>query len=579
MRMNSIKKIFLLLFLGIMMGACEEMFDPDKDNSYDLQRALKDPSFANGILDRAYVLLPNSFSAEDVATDNAVSNVKNNNFLRMATGEWSSIFNPLNVWNSSYDAIFHINYMLMVIDKNEWAAESQNYKDLTIKRLRGEALGLRGYYYMRLLIHHGGMSSDNTLLGVPLITEVISVDDNWKLPRNTYQQCIAQIEADFNAASGLLPYEWLDVPGNAEHNQVMGKNFKNRINGKSIKALPARLALHTGSPAFNNGNYNAASTQKAATLAGELLKEIDGINGMDPQGFKFYISDNISEKVLDPSLTQNPTPEILWRNNHYTNNTIERQSFPPSRFGNGDVNPTQNLVDAFPMANGYPITDNENSGYNAANPYTNRDPRLVAYVLYNGNRLNTTVINTHVDSPVDGIDNTTTSTRTGYYMLKLLRPTVNLAPNVNSSARHFYPHVRYTEIFLIYAEAANEAWGPDADPNNYGFTARNVIAALRKRAGISATDQYLASKTTKGAMAELIRNERRLELCFEGFRFWDLRRWKADLNETAKGMKIIGSSFNKIDVEDRNYQSHMYYGPVPNMEIVKYKELVQNQGW
>ena len=83
-------------------------------------------------------------------------------------------------------------------------------------------------------------------------------------------------------------------------------------------------------------------------------------------------------------------------------------------------------------------------------------------------------------------------------------------------------------------------------------------------------------------MRELIRNERRIELCFEDFRFWDLRRWKVDLNklnETVKGMKITGNNYQVFDVESRHYQDYMYYGPVPYSELLKFDALVQNAGW
>ena len=80
-------------------------------------------------------------------------------------------------------------------------------------------------------------------------------------------------------------------------------------------------------------------------------------------------------------------------------------------------------------------------------------------------------------------------------------------------------------------------------------------------------------------MRELIRNERRLELCFEGFRFWDLRRWKANLNETAKGVDINNLVVNYIEVEHRNYKDYMYYGPIPYSETLKYSNLEQNKGW
>lgn len=109
-----------------------------------------------------------------------------------------------------------------------------------------------------------------------------------------------------------------------------------------------------------------------------------------------------------------------------------------------------------------------------------------------------------------------------------------------------------------------------------------MIKAIRQRAGIGLEngDAYLESvKGDKDKMRELIRNERRIELSFEGHRFWDLRRWKADLNETTKGMSISDNSFNVIDVESRHYKDYMFYGPIPYSEVLKFSELSQNKGW
>ncbi|MDE5982198.1 MAG: RagB/SusD family nutrient uptake outer membrane protein, partial [Duncaniella sp.] len=93
-------------------------------------------------------------------------------------------------------------------------------------------------------------------------------------------------------------------------------------------------------------------------------------------------------------------------------------------------------------------------------------------------------------------------------------------------------------------------------------------------------DPYLESvKNSKEEMRKLIRNERRLELCFENLRFWDLRRWQADLNETAKGVSIKGTAFTPIDVENRRYSEYMYYGPLPYSDVLKFSNLEQNHGW
>jgi starch-binding outer membrane protein, SusD/RagB family len=231
------------------------------------------------------------------------------------------------------------------------------------------------------------------------------------------------------------------------------------------------------------------------------------------------------------------------------------------------------------MRNGYPI-GHASSGYNETTPYTNRDVRLANNILHNGMTMRSTVINTGADSPTsDGLNITTASTRTGYYMLKLLRVTVNMNPASTTTARHFYTHIRWTEIFLNFAEASNEAWGPD--DNRYGLSAREVIARIRLRATITQPDAYLAEITTQEQMRALIRNERRLELCFEGHRFWDLRRWRTDLTEPAKGVSITGgTNYSYLNVEPRIYTAPAgFYGPIPQAEILKNENLIQNNGW
>ncbi|HET7898107.1 MAG TPA: RagB/SusD family nutrient uptake outer membrane protein, partial [Flavisolibacter sp.] len=224
-----------------------------------------------------------------------------------------------------------------------------------------------------------------------------------------------------------------------------------------------------------------------------------------------------------------------------------------------------------------PISDPA-SGYDANNPYAGRDPRLKNYILVNGGAMSGKTIWTKTDNPTnDAVNVLPTSTRTGYYLRKLLREDVNANPTSSSVQKHYPVHIRYTEIFLIYAEAANEAWGPNGT-GTHGYSARDVMAAIRKRAGITQPDSYLASLTGKEAMRQLIRNERRLELSFEGFRFWDLRRWKANLTETAKGIIINNNTYSVVPVENRQYSDFMYYGPIPYSEALK-ANLKQNKGW
>lgn len=156
------------------------------------------------------------------------------------------------------------------------------------------------------------------------------------------------------------------------------------------------------------------------------------------------------------------------------------------------MNPSQNLVDIFPMANGYPINDAA-SGYDANNPYAGRDPRLGKYIFYNGSTISEKSITINInEGNQDGVNVTENrSTRTGYYMRKRLRMDVNCNPASISKQPHYTPRIRYTEMYLNYAEAANEAWGPK-NANGRDYSAYDVIKAIRKRAGIGGTnDAYL----------------------------------------------------------------------------------------
>ena len=304
---------------------------------------------------------------------------------------------------------------------------------------------------------------------------------------------------------------------------------------------------------------------------------------MQQDGWTWF---NNANEIDNLKTGENPA-EIIWRDNVGENYDLESDNYPPSIFGKGRINPTQNLVDAFPMANGYPIS-NAKSGYDPSKPYDGRDPRLAAYVIYNGATIGVdgTEIITGNYSPdnSNGINfENGRSTRTGYYLRKSLRDDVNLAAGKETKMKHYSARIRATEIFLAYAEAANEAGGPTATFGGASFTAKDVIKALRERAGVGTA--YVDECSSKEQMRDLIRNERRLELCFENHRFYDLRRWKAPLNETAKGITITQANADgsivssTIDVEARTYKDYMYYSPIPYSEIMKFNNLEQNQGW
>lgn len=608
----KIRNIILYFIGSLAVCSCDDMFEPAIENNRTEDAMYEESKYAHGLLMYGYDRLPYIRTCQtDVATDDATTNMVNGNaidaYYHIATGAWSSNLNPLSQWDACKDGIQYVNLFLTKVEKVNWAPSAKSKQWMFVDRLKGEAFGLRALFYYHLLQAHGGYADDNVLYGVPLLTQPEDVSSDFNQPRATFAACVKQIFADCDSAMALLPQDYADVKTSAEipekylsigaqvtgFNLVFGDNSKGLMSAKIAEAIKAQTALLAASPAFRE--QSGVTSSEAATLCANVLKRIGGLEGFDMTGSTWYKN----KKMLDPSAAE--MPEILWRESRSQDVSQEERNFPPSMLGGGNVNPSQNLVDAFPMRNGRPITD-PNSGYDPQNPYVNRDPRLDDDIVYNGMQFgiagNIIITGNYPDSinkDMDNLNAKDNSTRTGYYMKKLLRNDVRTT-NGLSQQYHIYPRIRYTEIFLAYAEAANDAWGPKADPTGIGFNAYDVIKKIRERAGLG-TD-FMGMKLPEGdayleecandqvKMTDLIRNERRIELCFENKRFWDLRRWLLPIDEPVRGMSIDRNDKTKkltytvIHVEDRKFDSSFqYYGPIPKSEVLKWSNLKQNRGW
>ena len=590
------KKILTVCVAAFLLVGCDDLFTPAIENNKQLSDGLNDPLYAEGVLANAYTRNPyNSQSFNDVATDDAVTNQTSNTYLKMATGSWTSNNNPMDQWGSCKAAIHYINLFLTQVDQVSWVNDPV-VNMMFCDRLKGEAYGLRAMFNFYMLQAHAGYTADGRLMGVPIVEEVEDETSDFNYPRNTFDECIQAIYDDVQRAEDLLPLDYENISSDAQvpeiyrseganfsqYNIVFGNNFRTRMSGRIALAFRAKAALLAASPAFADGSK--VTWAEAADYNGEILDLIGGISGLAANGNTWYKN---ADEINNLTGGSNP-PEMLWRNGKdATAYSLEQAQFPPSLYGSGQINPTQNLVDAFPMANGYPISSTE-AGYDAQNhPYANRDPRLNLYIVVNGTTMGTDgkTIDTSADNTAnnDGLNRENGySTRTGYYMRKHLREDVYLSSTTTTGQPHYSPRIRYTEIYLNYAEAANEAWGPTGT-GKHGYSAYDVIKAIRQRAGIkdeNGNDPYLESiKNDQVKMRDLIRNERRLELCFEGFRFWDLRRWNMSLNEPAKGVRISGGTYQVFDVESRTYNDFMRFGPIPYSEVIKFDALEQNVGW
>lgn len=611
--MKNTFKYIAFASLVFVLSSCENIFAPLDENLIDESYATTDPASAEGLVLNAYANLVGQYTFTDAATDDAVHNQLANGYRRMATGELTAIYNPLSRWNL-YSNVFYANKFLTVVDSIVWMKDPKGYSiqnELFKKRLRGEALALRALHHAYILENFAGKDASGNLMGIPFYAEFVEPSGNFNVPRLTLDSTVKRIQKDYEEAFKLLPYIYsdkaTDIPAKDKPLTYTGTDWKNdstlylstlpykgnnwkkdsayymtnyngaytivnsakfnlRINGKIVRALQARLKLFASSKAYLN---STDGYKEAANYASEVLKGYT----LATDGVEFYNGD-----------ADNVNPEILWRKNVTSNSTQEANNFPPTLNGKGNINPTQNLVDAFYMKDGYPIGESPTNVYSQQTPYANRDPRLDKFILRNEGTIGTTVINTTATDLKNGVNAVPEqSTRTGYYLKKLLRPDVVIPASGTPVAKnHFESLIRYTELFLILAEAQNEIGGPLHKEGISTLSAKDIMRNIRKRAMGITTDLYLDGITTQEAMRTLIQNERRLELCFEGFRFFDLRRWGLPLNEPVKGLydDATGAGYQLIDVEERafNEEKHRYL-PLPYNEIRKYSNLTQNAGW
>jgi len=249
------------------------------------------------------------------------------------------------------------------------------------------------------------------------------------------------------------------------------------------------------------------------------------------------------------------------------------------------------------MANGYPI-DRPEGGYDPADPYAGRDPRFYEDIFYDGARVarntNASDIMYTFNTAEGGADapGRVNTSPTGYYIRKFVYTGWNKADNSVETAQHCIFFLRWTHMVLAFAEAANNVVGP-LDSETYGLSAKDALAYIRNRPtesgakGIGAAgDPYLDECAARGfsAFDALVKNEWRIETCFEGYRFHNIRRWATDVSEINVPLHRIkieqtgeSRTYAVEELERRQYPS--LWMPLPYTEMRKAPLLEQNEGW
>lgn len=557
-------KIFYYLVLGITLTSCQ--FDPLPIQDKTTDELWSNAAYGEGILTNAYSNLNGNYPIDlDYYTDNAIPSTPGTNNL--ALGSWTVENSPIGDWARNYNMIKYLN-LYIKNGKNLLFSVSDKVKNATLQKHRiGEAYFLRAWYESQLLKTYAGKpSADSPVLGFPIVTTVLEQGEDLDLPRNTYEECVVQIAKDCDSAIAVLP---LRYDGGSD--PYLGVSNRGRASGLGAMALKARVFLNAASPAY--GDSSVALWERAAESAYDAIIASGGLVDLEN-----YNNFNDAESF-----------DNIWIQPTYIANWMEASFYPPSLYGSGNCNPSQNLVNEFPTLDGYPI-NNSSSIYDQTKPYTNRDDRFYRFIFFNGDVYNNTTVKTFIGGADAAGGLTQRGTRTGYYMKKLLSKDVQLNPGNQTTDVKFYVYLSKTELYLNFAEAANEAYGPDN--GILGFSASDVMKKIRLRAGIDSDfitpgyqDTYMLNQSAAGKVSfrNFIQSNRRIELCFEGFRFWDIRRWNMNLNHTIDGVVITptnnGYSYSYVSVENHTFQDYMKYAPLPYTQTLIMKNLKQNANW
>lgn len=488
-------------------------------------------------------------------SDEAVSALPGAAINLFNNGNWSPTLLYDDVYAQQYRALRSVNIFL----KNAETSALIDDATLSKQTLIGEAHFLRAMFHFELLKRYGG---------VIIADKPFNLEENLDLPKNTFDEVVAHIVADCDLAIANISYTTSFDHGSA---------IKGRATKAAAAALKSRVLLYAASP-LNNPSNDVTKWQAAANAAKAVIDMVGTKHGL----LTFAQLPNLWNFG-----TQAYNKEVIFASETLSSTAIDVNNAPPSYTdGRGRTNPTQELVDAFEMKASGKSINTVGSGYDPQNPYLGRDDRLSLFINYNGLNFRGINIDTRIgekdNNPQAAVDRTTA---TGYYLRKFLNTT-------NTGAtRRTYVYFRYAEILLNYAEALNETM---ASPPMGVYDAINSV----RRRGITPATAGLAAlqstningngyvPATRDAMRLRIQNERRVELCFEEHRFFDVRRWKLGeqfFNKPVSGVKITGSvapfTYSYFVVQNRTFSDKMYRFPFSQLQLAKAPALKQNPNW
>ena len=468
----------------------------------------------------------------------------------------------------------------------------------------GQAYFFRGYFHFEILRHWGHIPYIDSIYGASNVIQPTPI---------TYKQCAARIDQDLRKAADLLPADWdKTVRGGV----TLGNNAI-RLTKGAAWAYVGLNSLYLASPLMsqdetspNNPDstkYDVEQCKTAAAAYAQVIKLANAPLGSGDGSYQMETFDLNAIKSTNPATRQN---------DHYFHNFYSLTStmkpgvgreviftYPTTmykRWNYGDFfiqqmgawgtysGPTANYVENFGMANGLPINA-AGSGYDPQNPWNNRDPRFYYNILKDGDRLvvnpSANNLDTYVQFYIGGRHRNSSNSLTGYGYKKYYDITCNQYDN-GWGNNFFYdcPKVRLAGILLEFAETANEAYGPTGIvPTTSGVvqTAADAVNYVRARAGVPAVDPRFLNTSD---FRQIIRQERAVELAFEGHRWDDARRWGvASTTKYREKYELqfdaAHSYFKKVLYLTSVFEPKHWWLPFPTGQVALYPTFKQNPGW
>lgn len=577
MKLKHIISGVALLSLGLT--ACSDQMDYNELKINDIDYIKRDFDKVGKITTHIYRDLDYDFgqmyggASLCSATDEAVYSHQGNAIESYYNGSWSPTNANGSIWYTCWDAIAYCNLYLdeftgLTFPDHKY---EKDYNDNMIKyeNFQYEVRFMRAYFYFLLVRQYGG---------VPLITNYMNAEESNNQPRVTSDEIFAFIDKECDEIKDLIIENYSGA-------YVSLENEPGRVNKLGVLALRARAALYHASPLFTQGKDDATKKELWHQAALRNKECIDACKASSMRLSKDYASLFTTDNYMNSESTK----ELIFARRVAASNAFEQYNFPIGiNDANGGNCPTENLVSAYEMTNGLPITDPA-SGYDPQNPYAGRDARLAVTVAVNGEKWPTTLPTDALETWVGGANSRSVSygTPTGYYLKKYVNGETKISGTGVTSTSHTWHLFRLGQVYLDYAEALiNYSGDGYAMPDGFTMSAADAINTVRNRAG----QPDLPTGLDKETFLKRYENERFVELAFEGHRIFDVHRWmKApEYFVDIKVMEITKSGdeltftpkTNPSYITKRTWGGdYQYLWPIPQSEVMKSGALEQNPGW